>query len=183
MWLFCLGRTPGATPDEAPCCCTPLSCRWTDSSQRLWGVHHKVYNQTIALILLRRRGCHPEAKLQTTATDPPSFSHTGKAPQHLAMEGDLFRFGDRVDSEWLCYKKKRFAIILRGSSEPSSSISRTGFCRSFALSSRRFSVRQRCLCSCGCPSLFAKPLIYNSILTVALRPFLSGMLIQRVFKS
>lgn len=33
VWLFCWRRSRGVTPDGAPCCCRPLSCRTAGSFQ------------------------------------------------------------------------------------------------------------------------------------------------------
>lgn len=166
-WLSCWGRSPGATPDGAPCCCTPLSCRPT--SQRFSSVHHMICNQMIQPPSRRRRRLSA-AKSQATATHPPSFSHATKKPsQHGWTERFSLFFPQQIRGRYLgklCYKNvtrkpdknATFASILFGSSEPSSSISRKAF--PFA---RRHSVRQRY------PPLFAKRLIYNSLPIVACR--------------
>lgn len=73
VWRSCWGRSPGVTPDGAPCCCTPPSCRTPGFSHRFSAAR----NQTMMPPRSRRRRCcrRSAAGSQTTATDPASFSH------------------------------------------------------------------------------------------------------------
>lgn len=72
VWRSCWGRSPGVTPDGAPCCCTPPSCRTPGFSHRFSAAR----NQTMMPPRSRRRCCRRSAAgSQTTATDPASFSH------------------------------------------------------------------------------------------------------------
>lgn len=138
VWLSCWGRSPEATPDGAPRCCTPLSCRTAGSSRRFSSVRRTTCNRTIPPSRRRRRRSRRTAgKTQTTATEPTAFSHaTRKTTAASAKEGKSVLRPHGADggliSESLCYKKvtwepdknETFARVVFGSSEPSSSISR-----------------------------------------------------------
>lgn len=59
VWPSCWGRSPGVTPDGAPCCCTPPSGRTAGFSRCSWSVHHMICNQMIACSKSSRWAAEP----------------------------------------------------------------------------------------------------------------------------
>ena len=144
MWRSCWGRSPGVTPDGAPCCCTPPSCRTPPgSSHRFSAVHHIICNQTMMAPRSRRRSA---AGSQTTATDPASFSHTPR--------------GQCFDSRRVVSTEIQTPLQTRMRPEPVSCLAQVRLPPPFLAG---LSLRSGKRCS---PSLSAKRLIYNDSLSI-----------------
>lgn len=99
VWLSCWGRSVEVTPDRAPCCCTPPSCRSAGFSRRLSSARHMICNQMMMMMPPKRRS-QSAAESHTTATNPSPFFFS-------------FLFHTQLEKQCSIGKGKRVLILHR----------------------------------------------------------------------